>query len=230
MVKINLLLVWMMKSLRFIVCFVVWICCVGSAMAEDGGRVMLDLKEDNDVVYNSNKETIAALVNMAANYWQDVKEYDELLEGDAINKDIGADIMAKYPDYSESSAQDWQKYVKKGIKGYRFYKDMKQKLVDWIMNQEPPLVVDDDQYEMGGDEVYIESDKPIIIKDFKKVVAYSDVPKDQLAAREKLARDYNTERPSEIIAKYKKALLEKDWETCCRLWAGSVKRSRQPYS
>ncbi len=203
----------MMKSLRFIVCFVLWVCCVNLAMAEDGGRVILDLKKDNDVFDNSNKETMSGLVNMAANYWQDVKEYDELLVGESVNKDFSADIMAKYPDYSQSVAEDWQKYVRKGIKGYRFYKDMKQKLIDWVMNQEMPLVVDDDQYEMGGDEVYIESDKPVVVKKFKKVVAYSDNPREQLSVKEKLAKDLDIERPSDKIAKYKKALIERDWET-----------------
>lgn len=209
--KINLVLLKMMKKLvvGIIILFGLW--GSESAMAQQGARVILDLQNEPENVEQRND--VAKVIEMGMNYWSDVKEYDELLDSDSLNKDFSADIMAKYPEYSKETAETWQRYVKKGIKGYRFYKDMKQKLIRSILGQEMPLVVDDDQYEMGDEEIYVESDRPVVIKDFKKVVAYSGNPRDQLAAREKYAKDANQTRPSEIIARYKRALLEKDWAT-----------------
>ncbi len=196
---------------KFLVLLLETACLLGAgyAVANDGGKVILDLQDETSV--QSTKDDIPAVIEMGVNYWNDVKEYDELLDGENLNKDFSADIMAKYPNYSKQSAEIWQQYVKKGIKGYRFYKDVKQKVVNWLLNREMPLVVDDNQYEMGEPEKYVESDKPLVIKDFKKVVAYSGNERDQLAAQEKYAKDHNITRPSEIITRYKKALLEKDW-------------------
>ena len=202
----------MMKNLFAVILSVVIL--VGAAvegLAADNGRVILDLTEDNKEI--AAKDNIPTVIGLGAEYWQDVKEYDELLDGENIDKDFTADIMAKHPDYDEQKAKNWQKYVKKGIKTYRLYKDIKQKIINWIMDYEMPLVVDDDQYEMGESEPYIESDKPMVIHDFKKIIAYSNDKRDQLAIQEKYARDYGIERPSEKILKYKKALLNKDWGT-----------------
>lgn len=183
-------------------------------LADDfkGGKVILDLQPD-EIAEDRDQSEFEKVLNTGAAYFYDVKEYNELLQGDAVDKDLSEDIRAKYPQYNEQMVRQWQKYVKQGIKAYRFYEDIKKKIVDWIMNQNVPLVVADDQYEMGESEEYIETDKPLIIEDFKKVVAYSHSEKDRLAAKEKIARDYNLERPSERIAKAKKALLERDWKT-----------------
>ena len=181
---------------------------VGAA-AQEGGRVILDLQSDEKDYDTSGVESV---LGVGAAYWHDVKEYNELLDGENIEKDFSADIRAKYPNYSREQAEQWQNYVKKGIKAYRFYEDIKQKVISWILNHEMPVVVPDDQYEMGENETYIESDKPLVIEDFKKIVAYSNSERDQLAAEEKTAKDYNLPRPSAKIAALKKALLEKDWK------------------
>ena len=181
---------------------------VGAA-AQEGGRVILDLQPDEKDYDTGGVESV---LGVGAAYWHDVKEYNELLDGENIQKDFSADIRAKYPDYSREQAEQWQNYVKKGIKAYRFYEDIKQKVISWVLNHEMPVVVPDDQYEMGESETYIESDKPLVIEDFKKIVAYSNSERDQLAAEEKTAKDYNLPRPSAKIAALKKALLEKDWK------------------
>ena len=141
---------------KFLVLLLETACLLGAgyAVANDGGKVILDLQDETSV--QSTKDDIPAVIEMGVNYWNDVKEYDELLDGENLNKDFSADIMAKYPNYSKQSAEIWQQYVKKGIKGYRFYKDVKQKVVNWLLNREMPLVVDDNQYEMGEPEKYVE--------------------------------------------------------------------------
>lgn len=189
------------------------VCCFlafGSfAAAQEGGQVILDLSSQEEF----KDPGIPGLIEMGWNYIEDVKDYNQQLDGNNIEKDLTADIRAKYPIFDEKKAEDWQKYIKKGVKGVRFYEDLKKKLVSWVMQQQAPLVVAENQYEMGEAETYIESENPVIIHDFKKVVAYSDTEKDQLAAREKYAKDHNLPLPSKQIEKYKKALLEKDWAT-----------------
>ena len=155
---------------------IVWFLLVylmtgGICLAEDfqGGKVILDLQPNEK--RSQTQSPMEEILSMGASYLYDVKEYNELLEGDELNKDFSADICSKYPQYDENTAKQWQDYVKKGVKAYRFYEKIKQKVIDWVMNREMPLVVADDQYEMGESEEYIETDKPLIIEDFKKVVA-----------------------------------------------------------
>lgn len=192
-----------------------FVCCFllasFSVNADDGGKVILELSDEEYI--DLPKEKIPALIKLGMDYIDDVKEYNDLLIGDNIEKDFSEDIKSKYPNYDDKKVDVWQKYVKKGVELYRLYEDVKKRVVDFVMNQDLPLVVDDDQYEMGDNEDYIETDSPLIIHDFKKVVAYSDLEKDQLAAEEKRAKDLGLPLPSETIKKYKKALLEKDWKT-----------------
>ena len=199
----------MMKKLFIFWGLTLYFVFMAAAFAQEGGKIVLDLTTEEEF----KDEGIPGLIEMGLNYIHDVQDYNQLLDGQNINKDLTADIRAKYPRYDENMAKDWQKYVKKGIKAYRFYEDVKRKITLWVMSQEKPLVVAENQYEMGEEEQYIESDKPIVIHDFKKVVAYSDSEKDQLAAREKYAKDHGLPRPSQLMEKYKKALLEKDWAT-----------------
>ena len=200
----------MMKKIVWFL--LVYLMTGGICLAEDfqGGKVILDLQPNEK--RSQTQSPMEEILSMGASYLYDVKEYNELLEGDELNKDFSADICSKYPQYDENTAKQWQDYVKKGVKAYRFYEKIKQKVIDWVMNREMPLVVADDQYEMGESEEYIETDKPLIIEDFKKVVAYSNQERDQLAAKEKRAKDHGWTRPSEVIARTKKAFLERDWK------------------
>ena len=188
--------------------FCLFYCLFYGRPAVAEGQVILDLEHGRP---ETKEESFPELIGAGARYIEDVKEYNSLLEGKNIEKDITADIAAKYPEYTPEMVEYWQTYVKKGIKTYREFEKIKKRIVSWFMKQEMPLVVADGQYEMGESETYIESDKPVVIQDFKKVVAYSNQPRDRLAAQEKYAKDHGYARPSELIARSKKAFLEKDW-------------------
>ncbi len=192
----------MKKFVWFFICLLV-ICLPVIVKAQ--GQVILDIEND-DIYYPEN----IGVLETGANYINDLKKYvKEFNENQEA--DITAEIMEKYPYFDEEHAKKWQEYLKNGAKAYAWYEDVKKRVVDWVTSIEVPLRFDDSQYEMGESEEYIETDKPLIIQDFKKVVAYSNSPQDQLAIREKLAIDNNAERPSEIIAKLKKAFINKDW-------------------
>ncbi len=199
-----------------IVVYILLIVCfafASFAKADEYGKVYLDLKEDEEEEFVPLEEGgVLEFWYMAQDYIRDVKEYDDLLEGKTINKDFSDDFKIKYKNFNDTKSEEWERYVRNGVKTYRFYKEAKQKIIDWIMGQNLPVVVDDDQYETGEKEEYIKSDEPLIIHDFKKVVSYSGQERDVLAAKEKYAEKHNLTKPSEFITRYKKALMEKNWK------------------
>ena len=141
-----------------------------SANAEEvDGRVVLDLKDDSYFAEVDTSNIMPTIISKGIKYVRDVKQYNEQLDGDNIEKNFSEDIKSKYPSYSDVQAEVWQRYVRKGVKVYRFYENIKNKVKKWVLEYELPIVVDDDQYEMGENEKYIESDEPLIIEKFKKV-------------------------------------------------------------
>lgn len=181
------------------------------AKAQMPYNVYLDLKEEDTTIKNED-QIVGSLYEMGKNYINDVKDYDELLEGKSINKDFSEDIKNKYDNFDDEKSKEWTGFVRNGVKVYRFYKDVKSKVIEWILTKEMPIVVADDQYEMGEKEEYIKSEDVLVIEDFKKVVAYSGKERDVLAAKEKIAKDENRLRPSEFITTIKNSIIEKKWQ------------------
>ena len=186
-----------------------------------GGMVLLDLDEDApDEIYDGsqlkprpdNTSLWQDLIKSGYNYIEDVKNYHDLLPDETINKDFSEDIQTKYPHYSAGGANEWQNFVRKGVKVYRFFTQAKQKIKDWVLNYELPVIVDDNQYATSSPEPYIETDKPLVVEDFKKVVSYSKSPKDRLAWEEKYAKDHNQTRPSQLIRWYRQHLMQGKWK------------------
>lgn len=190
--------------------------------AEEYGNVYLDLKEDEETLTTDN-DVVATLWKMAQNYVEDVKEYDDLLVGKTIDKKFNEDFKNKYENFNDTKSKEWEEYVRNGVKAYRIYKNVKDKVVDWITNIDIPLIVDDSQYEMGEDEKFIESDTPIVIKDFKKVVAYSGKKRDVMSVNEKIAKDKGLERPSEKMDTIKRLVIEKKWKELFNLYFGEIR-------
>ncbi len=209
-----------MKNVGIFLGVWLWGMAILSAQAQDNGLVLLDLDEDSPnevftgILPNDKEETDAAssVLTLGYNLWEDVKQYDELLPGETIEKDFSEDIKEKHQIFNASMVQKWQNYVRKGVKVYRFYNDVKQKVKDWVFNYELPVVLPDDQYEMGGDEEYIASDEPLVRYNFKKIVAYSEQPKDKLAVEEKIAREKKLMRPSQIIKWYRENIAQGNWK------------------
>ena len=213
-------------SKKFVFCFFMIACLFTTIKlnAQEYGNVYLDLKDD-DVLDRSQDKIFVKIWDMAQNYIADVKEYDDLLVEDTINKDFSDDIKNKYKGFDDNRSEEWEGYVRKGVKTYRIYKFFKKKITDWMMNVEFPIVTEDDQYETGEKEEYIKSDKPLVIKDFKKIVAYSGKEKDVLATQEKHAKEQGLETPSERIVKYKKLLVNKDWKGLLNAYFGDVTKN-----
>ncbi len=210
---------------KFVFYSLLFVCFwnVGFLKAEEYGNVYLDLKEYSEEKAETGNGFILKFWEMTKNYIEDVKEYDDLLVDKTINKDFSEDLKNKYKNFNDVKSKEWEGYVRNGVKAYRIYKNVKEKAINWITNIELPLVVGDDQYEMGESEEYIKSDNPVVIKDFKKVVAYSGKEKDVLSAEEKYAKDHNLELPSQKMEKYRKLIIEKKWKELFNLYFSEIK-------
>jgi len=180
---------------------------------EEGGQVILDLHGDygHEREYDDRKFW-PTIIQMGLEYVDDVKQYNEQLVGESIERDFTEDLSNKYPRYTPEIIEGWQKYVRKGVKALRFFEDIKQKVKKWVIDFELPIVVSDDQYELGEKEEYIESATPLIRENFKKVIAYSKSSKDRLAMEEKYAKDHNLTRPSKLIKWYRENIIQGNWK------------------
>ena len=175
------------------------------AVFAQGGQVILDIKED--------KRELIDYPNLYKEYIEEVKEFDKKYPGNKIEEDFTDDVLELHPEYSDEEAETKTSLLRVGIKGLRSYQFWKEKIQEFLLENEVPLQFDDDEYEMGGAVVYQKTDKPLIIKDFKKVVAYSNSEKDKAAIEDKLARDSDRMTPYERRQIIKKALLAGDWKT-----------------
>ena len=170
-----------------------------------GGKVILDIKGDKREQINYPK--------LYKEYIEEVREFNEKYPGNKIEEDFTDDILERHPDYSDEEAEAKTSLLRLGVKGVRSYQFWKGKIQEFLLENEIPLQFDDDDYEMGEAVAYQKTDKPLIIKDFKKVIAYSNSDRDRMAVDDKLARDAGRLTPYERKQILKKAFLAKDWKT-----------------
>ncbi|MFR8205849.1 MAG: hypothetical protein ACLU99_05540 [Alphaproteobacteria bacterium] len=74
------------------------------------------------------------------------------------------------------------------------------------------MILPESAYESGDEETYIESDAPVVIQDFKKIIAYSRSERDRRAYQDKQRREQGGLRQSERDEELKKAFLQGDWK------------------
>ncbi len=196
----------MSGSLKILLsCLFLFVCA--PVYAEEGGRVILDLQEE-EKAYNLREEY--------DKYWQDVDFFDKKYTGSLIEEDFVDDVIERHPEYAEESSALRESFLRKTVKVRRMYNRLKDQLQEFLLKQEVALVAADDQYEFGDEEIYrpsSEAGKALVIKDFKKIIAYSDNPREQAAATAKLARDAGLSNSEDTMQKMKQALLKRDWKT-----------------
>ncbi|MBP5399013.1 MAG: thioredoxin family protein [Alphaproteobacteria bacterium] len=111
-----------------------------------------------------------------------------------MDEDMTDDILMIFPNMTRQKANYAQNYIKKGLNLYRYLKELyyeyKAKL---LMPEDPPIVVADDQYaDKPSSQEYIDTDSgTLVFVDIKKVVPYSQNPRDTKAIRAKFDRDIN---------------------------------------
>ena len=109
-------------------------------------------------------------------YYFDVKYPNNI-----IDYDFSDDVAIIFDDLTASEVQKRTTLIRTLVKLYRWgvhkYKDIAENI---MVPEAPPLVVDDDEYAFLGsvDYVPVPEGSFAVINEFKKVVSYSDNPKD----------------------------------------------------
>lgn len=155
-------------------------------VSETGGKVILDLDEtnpDGNVKEISFPQGIANMVAIGA-------YFDKEYPGNMIYWDFTDEMRQFFPNLDGNELDNRVMLVRDAVRLYRYGRDLyykiKQKL---LVPEDPPLVYDDNEYEMPEKHAYIESDDLVVINDFKKVVSYSAQAKDIKAYKAKAIRD-----------------------------------------
>lgn len=197
----------MLNTLKILFLSIYLLLCA-PAQAQEGGKVILDLQDEEESFFNFREEY--------DKYWNDIEYFDNKYPAGQIEEDFSEDVIERHPEYTADSSVLRENFLRKTIKVRRLYNNLKSQVMEYLLKQDIPLIVPDDQYEFGTPEEYQQSsdkNNALIIKDFKKVIAYSNNQQDKDAAKAKKARDAGLPDASETAEKMKKALLEKDWKT-----------------
>ena len=131
--------------------------------------------------------------------------FDAKYPGDALKKDIKDEVALIFPEYDKGKIEEISHQIQMSIAAYRLGKqkadEIKQKLV---APEDPPLIVDDDEYALPGDRDYlfVEDGQYAVITDIKKVVGYGNNKREIKATEEKLRRDAEKSRPKTDFEKF----------------------------
>ena len=173
---------------------------------ENGGKIILELEDEKEI---SSRD----FQGLYEEYLQELDLFDKKYPNSTINENFSQDIEELHPEYTNSEVNFKHKLIRFGVLGKRWYNYLKNKLQQTLLENDIPLIFEDNQYEMGDKEKYQESDKPLIIVNLKKAIAYSNLPQDQEAIKDKISRDAGIITPYERKQIMKKAFLNKDWKT-----------------
>ncbi len=178
---------------------------IPAALAQDGrGKITFDfLPEEQTPDYEK----------IVGQYLEDIKKYNQKYPGTLIEEDFIDDILENHTDYSFKVAGYNEKAIRLGVRSVRLYEAIKEKIQEFLLDTELPIIVTEDQIATSEMQPYQENDKPLILQDFKKVVAYSPEEKDQLAVKNlNNIKMYGQSIPEQKEA-MKKAFMEGDWKT-----------------
>ncbi|MBR1648857.1 MAG: thioredoxin family protein [Alphaproteobacteria bacterium] len=118
------------------------------------------------------------------------KYFDENYPREKIGEDMSEDIKKMFPGIEEHQIYDFQLYIREGLGAYRYFKDIYNDYVEKMLTpEEPPLIVDDNQYADKAPEYIEAGDNAVVITDIKTVVPYSQNMRDLKSYHAKIARD-----------------------------------------
>lgn len=176
------------------------------AHAEEGGKIILDIQDVSDDSFIPDYGAVFQ------KYIEDVKIYDKKYPGQSIEEDFQDDIAENNPDFSRKTVATDESFIRIGVRSMRLFNTIKDKIRQFMLDNDIPLMVAPEQYESGDAEVYRESEHPLVIPDFKKVVAYSDSPRDIAAVDNRISLAVSGKSLFQRRSELKKAVLEGDWK------------------
>ena len=147
----------------------------------------------------TSSEEVSEVINRYMAFYSDI---DTKYPGQEIEKDFSAEIKKIFPKLSNDELQYEVGAARTVIKVYRLGKNVYNQYIERKLAPEaPPLVLDDSQYDTQDEYKYIESDAPVVINDFKKIIS-------PLASK----RDFESMKAKHLRALAKKASPdEKSW-------------------
>ncbi len=147
------------------------------------GNVVLALEEGDEPRQASFGEQVESIMTIGS-------YFDEAYPGNEINADLSEDVQRFFPDLRGNDLYDREQTIRDGVKFYRFFSNLyDQVMASFLVPEDPPLVLDEQQYEMPDQLPYIDSPDTVVITDFKTVVSYSSQPRDGWAYLEKFHRE-----------------------------------------
>lgn len=117
------------------------------------------------------------------------KYFERKYPGDLIDGDLREDIARRHPEFTPQEVYDYQRYLRSGMKVYRYVSELIDKYKQALITpEEPPLVADDSEYDLSSPDFdYIDADGTVVVQDFKKIISYSQNPREIKAYRAKFA-------------------------------------------
>lgn len=109
------------------------------------------------------------------------KYFDEKYPDKAIETDFSQDVAAIFPELTQQEVYERTNLIRHAVNLYRAgtqkYTEIKEKL---LAPEEPPLLVDEEDYDRPGLHPYIEAPEGqvAVVYDFKKVLSYGNNPRD----------------------------------------------------
>lgn len=140
-----------------------------NALAEGG--VSFDFQPDPQPI----DEKELTIYRQAEKLIERYRRFEEAFPGDAIDGDIYPEVAKVYPYLGYQELEEKVEDIRSAIKMYRrlkqLYNEVKEKM---LVPAPPPLIVDEEDYDKPYTGSYIETDseQPVIINDFKKVLGY----------------------------------------------------------
>lgn len=194
-----------MKNILKLAVFAVFMTFPQLSYAVENAQVVLDLKPETE-------EKAPAVGLLLDEYLAEVADFDAKYPGEQIEEDFKDDIRELHPEYGDSGINTKETLIRLGVRTKRIYNFLLEKVKSFIATSDIPLILSESAYESGDEETYIESDAPVVIQDFKKIIAYSRSERDRRAYQDKQRREQGGLRQSERDEELKKAFLQGDWK------------------
>lgn len=145
---------------------------------------------------DEEKETIG----IGENFLNLIKMYtyfNRKYPGTAIDDDFSEEVGKMFPNLKGQAIYDREDNIRFVVKNFRGIDTLVENLVSKMMlPEEPPLIVDDEDYDQPYTDPYIVSDKLVVVVDIKKVISYVSDRRNFEAIEAKLERDAIKENPS----------------------------------
>lgn len=185
-----------MFNMRILIKYIVFFMLTFNIINAKASNVELELEDDNKPQFISadfkgalnlphpimlhlmlddkTSNTLGRLIAIA--YYFEVK-----YKGEALNYDFSDDVAYIFPDLSPNEIDSKTSQIRMIIKTYRWgLTKYKQIAAELIAPKPTPIIIGDDDYAIKGsiDYIPVPEDSYAVINEFKKVVSYSQDPKD----------------------------------------------------